>query len=219
MRFSLLAILLIGACASGSGQARAVVASGQADSPDSLGGSREEQVAQALAAIVPVSASRDWAAARAAFPDARWEERTSDTTPTVVRDGITYPGTLDTNGYTDSLEGSIDLNGARLRIEILGTPERVTMIRLNAPEGMLVGRAALRRALAARGVVWRLIRCNPIGDANVPIIVELSAGGQSTIFEDTFSGEASAYEFSFDGGLYDPADPPGDCPDEVRNLR
>ena len=209
MRFSLLAILLIGAWASGPGRAGATVASGQA----------EERVAQALAAIVPVSVSRDWAAARAAFPGARWQERTSDTTPTVVREGITYPGTLDTNGYTDSLEGSLDLDGAPLRIEILGTPERVTMIRLNAPEGMLVGRAALRRALAARGVAWRLLRCNPIGDANVPIIVELTAGGRSTIFEDTFSGEASAYAFSFDGGMYDPADPPGDCPDELSDLR
>jgi hypothetical protein len=212
MRFSLLAILLIGACGSASGQAGNPVESGRADeSPARPGGSREERVAQLLTAMVPVSASRDWATARAAFPGARWEARRSNTVPTMVKDGITYPSQLDSLGYTDLLDGSIDLSGDRFRITIIGTPERVTGIRLIAPEGTLISRTTLSRALAARGVGWRMLRCNPIGDTNVPIIVELTAGGQAMIGEDTFSGNASAYDFYFEGVPYDPMDPPGDC--------
>ena len=199
MRFTLLALLLIGAFGPASAQA----------------GSRHEQVARSLAAIVPVGASRDWAAAQAAFPGALWWERTSDTAPTRVEDGITYPSQLETLGYTDALEGSIDVDGDRFSILIAGTPERVTLIRLNAPEGSVIGRVALRQALAARNVGWRLVRCDPIGDDIVQLIVELSAGGQSVTFEDSFSGEASAYMFSFDGPLYDPADPPGECGDQA----
>jgi hypothetical protein len=213
MRFSLLAILLLAACGSAPGQAGNSVDAGGA--PVRMTGSRDEQVAQLLAAIVPVGASRDWAAARAAFPGARWEERTSDTSPTRVEGGITYPSQLDSLGYSDALEGSIDLNGDRFTIFIAGTPERVTLIRLNAPEGSLVSRTALRRALSARGVGWRLIRCDPIGDTITELIVELSAGSRSATFQDTFSGQASAYIFSFGAPLYDPADPPGECRDQA----
>jgi hypothetical protein len=212
MRFSLAAILLVAAVGSGPGQAT--------ESPLRLSGSREDQVAQLFAAIIPVGTSRDWAAAQAAFPGARWEPRTSDTTPTVVRDGITYPGALETNGYTDVLDWSIDLDGGRFLIMITGTPERATRIRLDAPEGVRISRTALRRAFAARGVGWRLLRCDPLGDSTAQTIVELAVGGQSAIFQDSFSGEASAYTFAFDGGLYDPADPPGNCGDnEVRDLQ
>jgi len=208
MRFSLLAILLIGAFGSASGRAANPVEPGQA-------GSRDAQVARSFAAIVPVGASRDWAAARAAFPSALWWERTSDTAPTRVEGDITYPSQLETLGYTDALEGSIDLNGDRFSILIAGTPERVTLIRLNAPEGSVIGRVALRRALAARGVGWRLVRCDPIGDDIVQLIVELGAGGHSVTFQDSFSGEASAYMFSFDAPLYGPSDPPGECADRA----
>ena len=221
MRFSLPAILLIAASGSGFGQAGNLVQSGQAaETPARLSGSREEQVAQVLAAIVPVSESRDWAAAQAAFPGARWDERTSDTTPTRVEGGITYPGALETLGYTDALEGSIDLGGGPFRIMIMGTRERVTNIRLDAPENVRIGRTALRRALLARGAGWRLLRCDPVGEAMTQTIVELTARGRATIFLDSFSGAASVYEFAFDGGLYSPEDPPGDCPQaELRDLR
>jgi hypothetical protein len=212
MRFTLLAVLLVAASGSAPGQAGNLADSGQTvETPARRSGSREGQVAQLLAAIVPVSASRDWAAAQAAFPGARWEARRSNTVPTVVKDGITYPSQLESLGYTDALDGSIDLNGDRFRITIIGTPERVTGIRLFAPEGTLISRTTLSRALAAHGVGWRMLRCNPIGDTNVPIIVELTAGGQSMIGEDTFSGNASVYDFYFEGVPYDPMDPPGDC--------
>ena len=211
MRFGLLALLFVVVCGA---------ASGQAAQSSALGRSAEERVAQWLAAIVPVSASRDWAAAQAAFPGARWEARTSDTRPTVVRDGITYPSQLESLGYTDLIDGSVDLNGELFRIEIVGTTERVTGIRLNAPEGVIVDRGELRRALLARGVGWRLLRCDFVGAEMTQTIVELTASGRSAIFQDSFSGEASAYMFGFDGGLHDPDDPPGACPEAaVRDLR
>ena len=220
MRFSLPAILLIAACGSGPGQAGTLVQPAQAaESPVRLSGSREEQLAQVLAAIVPVSASRDWAAAQAAFPGARWEERTSDTAPTVVEGGITDGSQPEPPSDTDALGGSIDLNGDRFAINIYGSPERVTMIGLRPPDGTLVSRAALFRALAARGVGWRLLRCEPISYIIGVTIVELTVGGQSAILTAFFSGEGSDYVFRFDEG-FGPADPPGNCPDiEVRDLR
>lgn len=218
MRFVLPALLLIAICAAAPGQPGTL--GHAAESPLRSIGSSEGQVAIWLAAMIPISVSRDWGVAQAAFPGARWAARTSDTTPTVVRDGITYPGTLETRGYTDALEGDVALNGAAFRVAIFGTPERVMSIRLNASEGTNLNRPALRRALAARGVGWRLLRCDPLGDGRSQTIVALTIDGQSTVFLDSFSGDASAYEFHFDGGMYDPADPPGGCPQaELRDLQ
>jgi hypothetical protein len=199
MRFSLLALLLVVGCGSTPGQAAET-------SP--LSGSRAEQVAQVLAAIIPVSRSRDWAAARAAFPGARWGERTSSTVPTT--DGSTHA--------TDYLDGSIDLDGDRYRIIMYGTPARVASIELDAPEGIRADVAALRRALATRGASWRLIRCDPVGEAMTHAVLELTAGGQSAIFS-MLSGEGGgAYIFSFDEAL--PQDPPRECAEaQLRDLR
>src|SRR5262245_62078932 len=183
MRLNLPALLLLAICGAAPGQAGDLYMI--AESPLRVPGSHEEQVAQWLAAIVPVSASRDWAVAQAAFPGARWEARRSDTTPTVVRDGITYPGTLEDRGFTDAIEGSVELAGGAMRIAIIGTPERVIGIRLNATEGINVDRLALRHAVAARGVRWRLLRCDPLGDGRSQVIVELTFNGQSTLFLDT----------------------------------
>ncbi len=210
MRFSLPAILLIAACGCGPGQAGALIRSGQAaESPVRLNGSREEQIAQVLAAIVPVGASRDWTAAQAAFPGARWGERTSSTVPTT--DGGTHT--------TDYLDGSIDLTGGRFRIIMYGAPERVVSIELDAPEGVRADVPALRRALATRGASWRLIRCDPaVAGTVIHAIVELTVGDQSAIFA-MISGEGgSAYIFGFDEDL--PTDPPRVCPEaELRDLR
>lgn len=207
MRFGLLAFLL-------------VVVSGAASGQAAPSGSREERVAQWLAAIVPVGASRDWGEAQAAFPGARWQARASNPTPTVVRDGITYPGALETRGYTDEIEGTIDAAGGAFLIMITGTPERVTGIRLDAPEGVIVDRVALRHSIVARGVGWRFLRCDPLGEAMSQTIVELTVGGRHAIVQDSFSGDASSYSFFFDGGLYDPDDPPGACSEaELRDLR
>lgn len=212
MRFSLFAIIALTLVGPETARAGTLVGVGQAaPAPTVLRGSREEQVARLLAAMIQVGASREWAIAQAAFPGARWEARTSDTAPTRIEDGITYPSQLETLGYTDLLDGSIDLNGERFRITITGTVERVTGVRLQAPENVRVERAALRRAFDAQGVGWRLLRCNPIGETIVEQILELTAGGRSAIFQDSFSGEASAYSYAFDGGLYDSADPPGEC--------
>ena len=118
---------------------------------------------------------------------------------------------------TDTLDGSIDLNGDRFRIIMYGTPERVASIELDPPGGIRADVAALRRALAARGASWRLIRCDPIGEAMTHAIVELTAGGQSAILW-MISGDVGAYLFSFDEAL--PEDPPSDCGEaRLRDLR
>lgn len=222
MRAVLIATLMLAACGSGAGPAnnastdlaadpagaaRSNQAAGNvaeanqaAAAPVALSGSREEQVAQLLAALVPVSASRDWNAARAAFPGARWDRRTSDANPQL--------------GFTDVLTGDIAVAGANYSIVINGSRGAVNIIMFNAPEGIVLDRAGLRRALEARGVTWRRTGC--MGMAVT--VVQLSANGRSTLLSDSVNAgsrvePSSYYSFSFDEPEYAASDLSQDCED------
>lgn len=182
--------------------------------PAGLSGTQAERVAQLLVNIVGVSGSRDWDAARNAFPGARWDERTSDTRQTVVMNGQRVPTTQSVTGATDVLLGSIELAGTSFDIIINGSRERVQLISLSAPGGTVVDRAALRRAVAARGATWRRTGCMGM-DVTV---VELTANGHTALLSDTVNSgsrvePSSDYSFSFGEPEYVAADLSQDCQD------
>jgi hypothetical protein len=222
MRALLLTTLFLAACGTGPGPANnssadpaanvappppsnqaagnAAEANQAASAPAALSGSREQQVAQVLAAIVPISASRDWDAARAAFPGARWERRTSDANPRL--------------GFTDVLTGDIAIAGVDYTIVINGSGRAVNTIMLSAPEGTVLDRAGLRRALEARGVAWRRTGCMGM----TVTVVQLSANGRSTLLSDSVNSgsrvePSSYYGFSFAEPEYAASDLSQDCED------
>lgn len=144
-----------------------------------LTGSRPERIAQMLLNALAVGTSRDWDAAQAAFPGARWERRTSDTAQTATINGQTFPTAQSVTGSTDVIIGTITLDRLRYDIVINGSQTRVHAISLNSPEGTVDDRAAIRRAIEARGAQWRSQGC--LGMAME--IVRLSHEGASLLVD------------------------------------
>lgn len=202
MRFLLVSTIAIAACAPGAaapnqasevpatnGQTAIVAANAtatasanasaaQADGA-TLTGTRSERIAQLLLNSLTVGGSRDWAAAQAAFPGARWERRTSDTAQTTTINGQTFPTAQSVTGSTDVISGTIMLERVRYDILINGSQTQIHAITLNAPEGTVDDRVAIQRAIEARGGQWRSLGCMGFGME----IVSLSYAGASALVD------------------------------------
>lgn len=126
-----------------------------AGAPAQPAGSREEQLAQLVEAIVPLASSRDWAAAIAAFPGARWQA------PRDATDGLS-------GNVMRELEGSLTIAGLDYRITITGALDRLWDVTLDAPETARppIAWTTVGRALAARQIDAELVVCadGPRGD-------------------------------------------------------
>jgi len=199
MRFLLMATMAISACAPGAATtnnaageqpaenvavaANSVSANASAESaqpgPAALTGTRSERIAILLLNSLKAGGTRDWAAAQAAFPGARWERRTSDTAQTATINGQTFPTTQSVTGSTDVIIGTIMLDRLRYDIVINGSQTRIHAISFNSPAGATDDRAAIQRAFEARGGEWRSQGC--LGMAME--IVRLSHDGVSTLVD------------------------------------
>lgn len=157
-----------------------------APQPVMLSGSRPEQMAQLFRNIVGATRSRDWDAAVAAFPGARWEPRTTHT-----------PNWL---GSTRTQSGTIAIGGARYGVSLSGTSARINEILFDSPGDDLMDWSTIERAIRALGMDARNIGCHsPTGFG----WVRLTADGHSAILHKSLNyGTAVAstdiYAFTLD---------------------
>ncbi len=197
MRFLIGSTIAITACAPGAATTNAaaadqpaatvavasnaatVNATAEAAQPAALTGSRPERIAQLLLNSLAAGSSRDWAAAQAAFPGARWQRRTSDTAQTATINGQTFPTAQSVTGSTDVIVGAITLERLSYEIVINGSQSRIHAISFNSPEGEVDDRAAIKRAFEARGGQWQSQGC--IGFQME--IVRLSHNGASVLVD------------------------------------
>ena len=163
-----------------------------------LTGTRPERIAQLLLNSLAAGGSRDWAAAQAAFPGARWERRTSDTAQTATINGQTFPTAQSVTGSTDVIVGTITLGRLRYEIGINGSQSRVFAISFNSPEDEVDDRDAIRRAFEARGGQWRSQGCVGmqmeivrLSHAGVSVLVDFSTNMGSRV------GPSSHYVLEF----------------------
>jgi hypothetical protein len=162
-----------GATACGS-SAAAVFAAGSPAKPSAtadarsagapLTGSRTQQIAQLFRNIVGATRTREWDAAVAAFPGARWEQRTTHA-----------PNWL---GSTRTQSGTIAIGGARYGVNLSGTSTRINEILFDSPGDDLVDWATIEAAIRALGMEARNIGCHsPTGFG----WVRLTADGHSAV--------------------------------------
>lgn len=120
-----------------------------------LSGAREAQLAQLIEAMIPLNASRDWEAAVASFPGARWQ------TPREFTDGLS-------GNRVRELEGSLNVAGLDYRITVTGALDQLWDVTLDAPETArpAIGWTTIGPALAARQIQAQLVVCadGPRGD-------------------------------------------------------
>jgi hypothetical protein len=135
-----------------------------APSTVALSGDRVRQMAQLFRNVVGATRSREWDAAIAAFPGARWEPRTTHA-----------PNWL---GSTSTQVGTIAIGGARYGVSLSGTPARINEILFDSPGDDLMEWSPIADAMRSLGMDARNIGCHsPTGFG----WVRLTADGHTAI--------------------------------------
>lgn len=197
MRFILGLMVALAACSAGPGQSNAAGGDNAAEgataniqaavgAPAALSGTPANRIAQLLARIVPVSRSRNWAAAQAAFPGARWGNR--ERLPAGERSAERQTGTIVIGRET-------------YEIWIEGAGDIVNAVSFNTPRTD-IDRGAIGRALNTNGVQWQKLGC--IGSMNHIEYLRLTAGGIAAVLQDGESADGPGgarlnrtYDFDF----------------------